>query len=233
MMQNLEPWQVPDMLAGLPSQFGQPGSNFNGTGFSKYFQNMDLADTENMKEDASNEAEASAAAFSVPEENPPANLGIYAFPVKRVNFANIFTQFTIQVFNVPRNCDLDSGMVEAVATCPSGAPTICNIRMEKLRDSSETMQSFEGFFKATDETGLYKLRVRLVLPLAVCGGASGVVADVAYVQVTRNYYRDGYKLTSHAYQLQFERPGPEDSATTNVWGLACDKMTNRVSMKWF
>lgn len=167
--------------------------------------------------------------------------GMYVYPVKIVNFANVHIQFGITAFNIPQNFKLTSKLFEAVAESPSGVSLPCLVKSDpdKTRPSwsPRMVEYFQGNFKANEEIGLYKVQVRLSLPMTRCYQKFGVVGDESSILVSRNYFRESQKAPCALYSMNFDPKklvapcGTGNSAmTARSWGIACDKTTNRVSI---
>ncbi len=171
--------------------------------------------------------------------------GMYVYPVRLVNFTSVHIQFGITAFNIPQGFKLTSKSFEAVAESPSGVTLPCSIKndMDKTRPSwsPRMVDYFQGHFRAIEEIGLYKLQVRLSLPMTRCYQSFGVVGDESNILVSRNYYRESQKTPcTTLYSMNFDPKklvvqsgtGHSVMAAKN-WGLACDKTTNRVSILGF
>lgn len=165
---------------------------------------------------------------------------IYVYSARVVNFVNVHIQFGITAFNIPAEVKLTSKLLEAVVETPSGVRLPCLIANDKSYNrpswSPRSTDSFQGGFLANEEIGPYKLQVRLLLPMSKCYQSLGVIGDETTILVSRNYFRESQKPLAAVNGLQF---GWNEKMKTNArgkpglsaqsWGIACDKISNRVS----
>lgn len=172
------------------------------------------------------------------------NPRIRVLRVKFADFATLPVKFAVEVLDVSPGLTVTSAMIDAIVRSPSRNAITCTIGSEFETLKRGRVLVFRGFFEATEETGAYKLQVRLVLPMTVYRAGYGVMGDETNITVLRNYVRDGLQFTGPVIQLPFKQRRREltveDALATaggrgvlKAWGLACDKPTNRVSIPTF